>query len=83
MVSDSPTSALSWLNAMYALRLIDTKRMEKEVAENGNSTMSSEYAKWNIQDMFSKVTFKRNHIMRIDIIMILICYEISMRMIIL
>ena len=82
MVSDSPTSALSWLNVIYALRLIDTKRMEKEVAENGNSTMSSEYAKWNIQDMFSKVTFKRNHIMdryNND----LICYEISMRMIIL
>ena len=50
MVSDSPTSALSWLNVIYALGLINTKRMEKEVAENGNSTMSSEYAKWNIQE---------------------------------
>lgn len=64
MVSDSPTSTLSWLNAVYALRLINTKQMEKEAAENGNSTMSSEYAKYNMQDMFSKQFFNRNHIVK-------------------
>jgi len=64
MVSDSPTSALSWLNAMYALSLINTKRMEKEAAENGNNTMSSVYAKYNMQDMFGRLFFDRNHIVK-------------------
>jgi hypothetical protein len=65
MVSDSPKSALSWLNAIYALRLIDTKRIEKEAAEIGNSTMPSVYASYNIRGMFSnEVTFDINHIVK-------------------
>jgi len=65
IVSDSPTSALSWLNAVHALGLINTKRMQKETMENSKNIVSSDFAKYNIQDMFGgEILFNRNHIMK-------------------
>lgn len=65
IVSDSPTSALSWLNAVYALGLINTRRMQKETMENSRNTISPKYANYNIQDMFgSKIFIHRSHIIK-------------------
>ena len=66
VINNSPSSGLSWLNVIYALGLIDKKRMEKEVHENGKKTMSTNNVVFNIPKMFGDFFLNRNHVMNSD-----------------